>query len=302
MTNLRQPTTVGILYAGEMGSALGRLFRKSGLRVVTTGQQRSRQTEEQAHCSGIELLPGFEDVVVQSDIVFSLVLPVAAVDVARKYADHHQLRPPGSIFVEANSIGLEILQQIEQLMAKCDTPLVDAAIHGTANQLEKLSVLYVSGPQAKRVEEIFCDILRVSWLSEEIGSASRMKMLMAAMSKSLVGMFLEISSLAERVDMLELFLENCQLFYPGIMSSIERTLPSYPRHGARRANELREVEKMAHLSQMHPHIIHAAGEFLRLVANIDWNQKDPGSLDTPTIIRSVTEACRPFELQPENSQ
>lgn len=302
MTNINQPTTIGILYAGDMGSALGRLLRNSGLRVVTTCQERSRRTEEQAHSSGIEVLPGFGDVVAQSDIVFSIVLPLAAIDVAKKYIDHRRLRPPNGIFVEANSTGLEILQQIEPLMAECDIPLVDASIHGTAHRLEELGVLYVSGPRAKQVEEVFRDVLRVAWLGEEIGSASRMKLLMSAMSKTLVGIFLEISVLAERVGMLELFLENCHHFYPGVMSPIERMLPSYPRHAARRAGEILEIEHMAHASQLHPRIIHEAGEILGLVANIDWSKMDPAALDIATIIRSVAEHGRPFERHPETTQ
>ena len=82
--------TVAILHCGDMGAALGRLLRETCVRVVTTCENRTRATEERAHASGIERLPGLSDVVDQSDIAISLVLPDAAVEMAREYADCHQ--------------------------------------------------------------------------------------------------------------------------------------------------------------------------------------------------------------------
>ena len=107
VNDVEHSTTVGILYCGDMGSALGQLFRKSGLRVVTTCQGRSGSTGEQARSSGIEILPELDDVVTQSHLVFSLVLPAAAIDVAWQYTSRHEMRPRGSVFIEANTAGLE---------------------------------------------------------------------------------------------------------------------------------------------------------------------------------------------------
>src|SRR5579863_10416494 len=202
--------TVGILYCGEMGSAFGKLLRKGGLRVITTCQGRSRATEERARLSGIEILPRLDDVVAQSHFVFSIVLPSGAVDVARQYIGCHRMRPQDSVFVEANSIGLETLGQIERLMVEQNIPLVDAAINGVAHRLEDLGVLHISGPKAGSVEAICRGLLRVNCLGAQIGSSSRMKLLISGIAKGLVALFLEVGALAERADMLESFLEGCQ--------------------------------------------------------------------------------------------
>ena len=293
MDDVKHGTTVGILYCGDMGSALGRLFRKDGLRVVTTCQGRSNSTEEQARLSGIEIFPELDDVIAQSHLVFSLVLPEAAVDVAQQYAARHEMRPKNSVFVDANTIGLEKLEQIERLMSERSIPLVDAAIHGTANRLEDIGVLYISGPRARSVEEICRAVLRVNWLGEQIGSASRMKLIMSGMAKTLAAMFLEIGVLAERADMLEPFLQNCHHFYPGIMTAIGRTLPTYPRHAARRVGEIRDIEHMAQGSQLRLGMTHEAGELIKLVASVDWDLVDLGSpIDIRTIIRSVAKVCQ----------
>jgi len=294
VTNSNHGTTVGILYCGDMGSALGRLLSESGMRVITTCQGRSRATEEQARASGIEILSKLDDVVAQSDFVFSCVLPAAAFDVAQQYARCHQKSNSNSVFVEANAIGSDTLAQIERVMGEQDVSLVDAAIHGVARQLRDIGVLYVSGSRARAVAQICQGSLRVCWLGEQVGSASRMKLIMSGISKTLAAMFLEIGVLADRNDMLESFLDNCRYFYPGIMTAMERILPTYPRHAARRAIEIREIEKLAEASRLRLGINHEACELLKLVASVDWDRQHLGSsVDIRTIIRSVGAVCEP---------
>jgi 3-hydroxyisobutyrate dehydrogenase-like beta-hydroxyacid dehydrogenase len=286
-------TTVGILYCGEMGSTFGKLLRKGGLRVITTCQGRSRATEERARSAGIEILPRLDDVVAQSHFVFSIVLPSAAVDVARQYIGCHRMRPQDSIFVEANAIGLQTLEQIERLMAEQNIPLVDAAIHGVT-RLQDLGVLYISGPKAESVEAFFRGLLRVNCLGAQIGSASRMKLLMLVISNGLNALFLEAGALAERADMLESFLESCQQLYPGVTTIIERMLPTYPRHAARRAGDIREIEQLAHTLDLRVGMTHEAGELIQLIASLPWDQKELRSpVDIRRIIQSVARACPP---------
>src|SRR5579864_1651503 len=290
--NLNSPTTVGILYCGEMGTAFGKLLRKGGMRVITTCQDRSRATEERARSSGIEILPRLVDVVAQSDFVFSLVLPSAAVDVARQYSNGHQGRPPESVFVEANSIGMEALEEIDRLMAEQNIPLVDAAINGVAHRLEDLGVLHISGPKAGSVEAICRGLLRVNDLGAQIGSASRLKLLMSGIAKGLVALFLEVGALAERTDMSVPFLEGCHQFYPSVMTVIDRVLVTYPRHAARRAGEMRDIEQMGQALHLRLGMTREAGDLMQLMASIPWDEVKLGSSDDiRKIIQAVAKAC-----------
>ncbi|HEX4642846.1 MAG TPA: DUF1932 domain-containing protein [Candidatus Acidoferrales bacterium] len=287
-------TTVGILYCGEMGSAFGKLLRKGGLRVVTTCQGRSQTTLDGSRSSEIEILPTLNDVAAQSHVVFSFVLPAAAGEVAQQYALCHSIRPKDSIFVEGNSIGLDTLEQIERLMAEHEIPLVDAAVNGMANRLEDLGVLHVSGPRAGSIEAMCRGLMRVNDLGIRAGSASRMKLLMSGIAKGLPALFLEVAALAEQADLLESFLKSCQLFYPAIMSVVERTLPTFPRHAGRRAGEVRDVENMARALHAPAGMTHAAGEWIQLMSTIPWDQVAMGSpVDIRAVIQTVAKACAP---------
>jgi 3-hydroxyisobutyrate dehydrogenase-like beta-hydroxyacid dehydrogenase len=289
---LNTPPTVGILYCGDMGSAFGKLLSKGGMRVITTCQGRSRATEERARSAGIEILPTLVDVIAQSDFVFSLVLPSAAVDVARQYASFHETRPQGSIFVEANSIGMEALEEIDRLMAEHNIPLVDAAINGVSHRLADLGVLHISGPKAGSVEALCRGLLRVNSLGPQIGSASQLKLLMSGIAKGLVALFLEVGVLAERADMSESFLQGCRQFYPSVMTVIDRVLVTYPRHAARRAGEMRDIEQMAQALQLRLGMTREAGELMHLMAGIPWEEVELGSSgDIRKIIQAVAKAC-----------
>ncbi len=285
-------TTVGILYCGDMGSAFGKLLREGGLRVVTTCEGRSRATQEQAQASGFEILPSLDDVVAQSHFVFSLVLPSAAVDVAQQYLSRHQMRPEGSVFVEANSIGLDTLCEIERLMAARNVPLVDATFNGSAHRLQDHAVLHLSGPEAQSVASICKDLVRVNLLGARVGSASLTKLMMSVLAKGLAGLFLEVGVLAERAEMLESFLGSCRLFYPDILAAAERMLPTYPRHAARRLGEMRDIEQLGRAYRLKLGMTHEAGGWIRRIAGIPWVEKMlKGPADMPTVIKFVEKAC-----------
>lgn len=282
--------TVAILHCGDMGAALGRLLRETGVRVVTTCENRTHATEERAHASEIERLPGLSDVVDQSDIAISLVLPHAAVEMAREYADCHQrLSKKNSIFVDANSVGLDALRQVERVMAEREIPLVDAAIHGGAHRLQEVGVLYLSGPSAGRVEDVCRGAVRVDHLGEQVGAATGIKLVLAGLSKTLAAMFLEIGVLAERTGILRSFLDNCHHFYPGVMDAVERTIPTYPRHAARRVGEVRDIVKLADSSGSPARLMQQAGDLIEIMASIDWDPQIGPSPDLQTIIRSLAE-------------
>ena len=71
-------TCVGVLYCGDLGAAVARLLKREGVRVVTTCAGRSVSTRSRAETCGAEILPSLKDVVRESNVVVSLVLPAAS--------------------------------------------------------------------------------------------------------------------------------------------------------------------------------------------------------------------------------
>ncbi|MBC8353576.1 MAG: NAD(P)-dependent oxidoreductase [Planctomycetes bacterium] len=266
MSRRSEDCTVGVLYCGDLGAALARTLTEAGIRVVTTCEGRTRQTQERAEAAEIEILPTLDAVVSTADVVVSLVLPNAAEQVARQYADRQHLCPRESLFIDANSVDLQTISAIQTILEKANIRFVDAAIHGGAKTLKQLGVMYLSGRDADDARAIFGSAVRAHSLGDQIGQATRMKLLMAGLSKSLNLLFLEIAILAHEAEMSDQFLSESRAFYPGLMTAIERMLPTYPQHASRRVMELRSIEEMARSIGAPHQIVHSARGLLQAVA------------------------------------
>ena len=128
-------------------------------------------------------------------------------------------------------------------MQQCGAPMVDAAIHGLASRLASHGILYLSGPDAAELAAVLRGVLTVKTLGDKPGTASLFKMLQGAVAKGLVGLLLEICLAAREAGLLDELLEVCGHSYPGVLELTQRMLPTIPRHAARRAAEMREVER-----------------------------------------------------------
>jgi len=77
---------VGVVSAGEMGSGVGTLLARAGVRVVTYVEDRSERTRRRAAGAGMEALGSLAKVGAASELVLSLVPPARALELARALA------------------------------------------------------------------------------------------------------------------------------------------------------------------------------------------------------------------------
>lgn len=285
--------TIGILYPGEMGAAIGRSLRATGHRPIATLGDRSQQTAARADAAGIEALGCLEEVVEASEIIVSLVSPAAALPVARQVAACRQ--SANITFVDANSISPAKARQIATLLDRRGVRFVDASIHGPASRLAELGLIYLSGAHADRVAEVFREVAVVRTLGDEPGRASAMKMLLSGMVKGLVALFVEMGLAGREADLLDEFLARMTDFYPGIMTFIARTLPTYPRHAARRAEEVSDLQTTLRGLGLEPHVTSAARRVMERLAESDLGDYaqacDDGLFELDDLIELIALHC-----------
>ena len=257
--------TAGILYGGDMGSSFGRLLKSQGVRVVTTVQGRSARTRRLCEESGLQVLASLADVVRASDVIFSIVPPTAAGEVAEAFCQLAELSPPNCLYVDANAIRPGAAVEMGRQIEACGRSFVDAGIHGVAAKLAQLGTLYLSGARAREVEQMVGGAMRVRVLGTQIGTASSFKMLLGGMSKGLIALFLEMAMLARRQEMLPAMMECYTHFYPGVMDVVHRILPTYPQHAGRRAHEMVELEQMMRDAGLEPAMIESTRQVLASV-------------------------------------
>jgi 3-hydroxyisobutyrate dehydrogenase-like beta-hydroxyacid dehydrogenase len=259
---------VAVLYPGELGAGFAAMLRSRGVRVITTLGERGEATARRCREVGIEVLGTFEQVVEQANVVISLVPPGAAEEVAETYCGLAHLAPDHALFVDANSIGPELATTIAAKVEASGAGFVDAAINGLAKNMRASGTLFLSGERASEVAALVGAGMRVRMLGNSAGRASAMKMLLAGLSKGICALYTELALLAQRQGMAGELAEATTQIYPGIAALVERMLPTYALHAARRVTEMQELEQTARWAGLEPTIVSAVRSVHEQIANV----------------------------------
>jgi 3-hydroxyisobutyrate dehydrogenase-like beta-hydroxyacid dehydrogenase len=262
---------IGVLYPGDMGSSLGKVLRDGGFRVVATAEGRSPRSARLGREAGLEMLDSVPAVVQAAEVVLVVVPPAAARAVAEHYGSLAHLAPPTAVYVDASPVRPEEKCAIAGLLADTGVGYIDAAIHGVAAQVRTLVTLYFSGPRADELTRLLAGCLRVQCLGERVGQASAFKMMLGGMSKGLIALFLEMALVAHQTDLLDELLDAYRHFYPGVMAVVERILPTYRQHAARRADEMEELECTMRAQGLEPGLVSGARRLIAALAQTGLN-------------------------------
>jgi 3-hydroxyisobutyrate dehydrogenase-like beta-hydroxyacid dehydrogenase len=234
-------STIGIVSPGDMGCAVGRRLTASRYRVVTSALGRSSRTLQAAAAAGFVVLPRLADVAGEADLVMSLVPQDAAVAAARDFAAAAAASDARPLYLDANSLAPATMREIFAVVTEAGCECVDGAFVGSAAALGEKTVLYLSGPLAGRAAGMLAAGLRVRQLGREAGVASAFKLSVYGFNKGLVALFLEMVAAAGRIGLQHELVDCLRDFYPGSVATVDRLLPTYPRHARRREQEMAEV-------------------------------------------------------------
>ncbi|MCA9247916.1 MAG: NAD(P)-dependent oxidoreductase, partial [Planctomycetales bacterium] len=280
---------VGVLYPGEMGSAVGQLLCAEGCDVVTTLDGRSRRTEQLCGQTSLHVLSSFEDVLDVADVIISLVNPNAAVEVARRFVHTAAgMKNPPRLYIDANSTSPASARQIHRLIDARGTSFCDMTICGTSGQLDTHSIAYLSGDGAAATAQLFESALHVRNLGDVVGDASAMKALVSGLTVGVGSLFFEFALLAERMELTDEFLADVQGVHPGVFELLERTLMTYPQYSARHATEMAELSTTFRSLGLVPRTARSAQHTLRQVSSSSlgqrWRQVDSARKNVRTLI------------------
>jgi hypothetical protein len=96
-------------------------------------------------------------------------------------------------------------------------------------------------------------------------------MLLSGLSKGVVALFVELALAARQAGVQDTLLTAYQASYPGIMDLVERSLPTFPRHAARRGTEMQEVEATLTDVGLCPTVLPGIRQFIQEMAGC-WPQ------------------------------
>ncbi len=222
---------VGVLHPGAMGSALAGAI---GRPVAWASEGRSEDTARRAQSYGLVDAGSIDSLVDMTDIVISVCPPHAAVDVAVAVS---ALGFSG-IYVDANAVSPDTVELIAERFDR----FVDGAIIGSPPEEAGSTRLYLAGPDAPSVAELWAgSIVDAVVLDGPIGSASALKMAFAGWTKGSAALLMAMRAYAEAAGVSRTLVAEWTDSIPGLEDKVTRSATRTGPKAWRFAGEMEQI-------------------------------------------------------------
>jgi 3-hydroxyisobutyrate dehydrogenase-like beta-hydroxyacid dehydrogenase len=261
---------IGILSIGEMGYHWARILTGRGVEVLTYAKDRSETTRKRAENVGVKCVSSTAALVKDADLIVSIVVPSAAKRVATKVAKAAAKSGRRNlIYLDANAISPMTADEIGKVLQSSGVNFVDGCIIGSATKMDKGAVVYVSGPQAAKIQELEPCGFSVKVLGPTVAQASAFKVVYAGLTKGLQGLFVELLMGAKRFGLLDEILKRYEESFPGLLDKVTSSIVGLRIHAARRAEEMDELKRTFGHHGMKAFMAPAAQKVLQSIADLN---------------------------------
>ena len=270
--------TVGILSPGEMGSAIGRVLRDNGLKVITCLEGRSELTRLRSQESGFNDVPSYDQLVAEAELLLSVLVPAEAVAVAEKVADSLRRTGARAVYAECNAISPRTVAGIDLLITEAGSSFIDAGIIGPPPSARGNTRFYCSGPDCTPLETLNEYGLDVRVVGPVIGQASGLKMVYAASTKGTTALRTELLVAARALGLDEALAQEFSLSRSDVSQQIIAQIPSMPRRSRRWIGEMEEIAATFKGLGLTPRILEGVADIYRFVAETtlaDQTSREP---------------------------
>ena len=289
--------TIGILSPGDMGHTVGDVLRQNGARVITCLEGRSARTRALAEKAGIIDVPTYRQLVTESDLVLSIMVPAQAMSAAAAVADALRGTDTPLTYADCNAIAPQTVRTLGEVLTSAGGIFVDASIIGPPPRTAGATRFYASGLELETFLMLNRYGLDVRPLGDEIGLASAMKMCYASLTKGLTALCTELLTAAEVLGVSDALTAEFRLSQSALFERMEEGLPSMPPKAKRWIGEMDEISATFEHVGLTPKILAGAADMYRLVGETHLANLPPEARDRfPTLAELI--AILAGQIQP----
>ena len=234
-----------------MGAAVGRCLRDRGHVVLWASAGRGSATAARAAAAGLIDAGTVTEIASRCDVIVSVCPPHAALDTAREVAGAGF----GGLYVDANAISPATAGEVAGIVAGGGAGCVDGGIIGTPPVRPGFIRLYLSGPRAGEVCQLFEDTPVDARVVDHggvggsaqgggigvVGAASAVKVAYASWTKGSAALLLAARALARAQGVEDVLLAEWGLSQPGLEERSARAARSATSKGWRWVAEMEEI-------------------------------------------------------------
>ena len=271
--------TVAILSPGDMGHAVGRVLRESGFEVITCLEGRSERTHRLAEEASIKDVPSLTELVTESDLVLSILVPAEALGVAKQVADAIRATGADTAFADCNAVSPQTTKVMADVVSDAGGRFIDASIIGGPPKPNAAPRFYVSGPHASTMSDLDGRGVVVRDLGDEVGRASGIKMCYAALTKGTSALQYALLTVAERLGLTDELRDELLFSQAEAYRRMETQLPGIPSKAFRWIGEMEEIAATFEHAGVSPHFHQGAAEIYRLISQTPLANETPENRD-----------------------
>jgi 3-hydroxyisobutyrate dehydrogenase-like beta-hydroxyacid dehydrogenase len=270
---------IGVMSPGDMGQAVAAQLKNKGFHVCTALDRRSARSKTLAQEAGLTDLGSIARLTAECDVVLSIMNPGAALEFAGEVAQALSSNHSRPLFVDCNAISPGTMRKIEQIITAAGGRCADGGILGPPPRGAAKTNLYVSGPEARELEQLATPNLIVHPMSERIGDASAIKMCKGAITKGVTALVLELLVVARRLGVDAQFEAEIKSTRSEVYDWIIDTLPVMPPKAYRWVPEMLQIAQTFESVGMTPRMFDGAADMYTFVAGTALGRETPEGRD-----------------------
>jgi 3-hydroxyisobutyrate dehydrogenase-like beta-hydroxyacid dehydrogenase len=279
--------TVGLLHPGEMGAAVGGCLVSVGHEVLWDPAGRSRATTGRALAAELTGVT-FDRLITRCAVILSVCPPHAALDVA------HQVAAAGytGLYVDANAISVATAEQVCAAVTAGGATYIDGGIIGMPPEVAGRTRLYLSGPDADQVRQLFSRSRLDARVAEGPPyAASSVKLAYAAWTKGSAALLLAARALARASGVERTLLAEWSLSQPGLGDQSERSAAAAAAKGWRWVAEMEEIAASMGAAGLPPGFHEAAADIFDRASRAEApTTRRPAAPEPPSTLDTVMSA------------
>ena len=270
-----------------MGHTVGKVLGEHGLRVIACTEGRSRRTQALAESANITAVPTYRQLVVESDLILSILVPAQAKTAAESIAEVLGETNSELVYADCNAIAPQTVRQIDEIITAARGNFVDASIIGPPPKNKASTRFYASGGDLHIFQELSRFGLDIRPLGAEIGLASSIKMCYASMTKGLTALCTELLTAAEILGVSDALGAEFKLSQSALYERMERGLPTMPPKSRRWIGEMNEISATFEYVGLTPKILAGAADMYRFVGGTHMANLSPEEPEAFPALREM---------------
>ena len=281
--------TVGVMSPGDMGSGVGGILVRSGLRVITSLKGRSEASSTRAGEQGIVDVGSLDAVVASSDLMLSILVPSEALGFAASAAESIVRTNRHVAFADCNAVSPATGVKIGKIITAAGGMFIDAGIIGGSPRTGAIPRFYASGEHAGILAELDGKGISVPVMRGAVGRASGLKMLYAALTKGTAALHASTLMAAKSLGLFDDLIHELEQSQSGTVTAMGR-VNSISAQAFRWIGEMEEIASTFENAGVTPNIHAGAAETFQKISDSSIGRERVGTVDQDRTLEDTVAA------------